>query len=57
MLYVDTNACMKCGKCLFNAPSNAIILKGEFPEIVNDKCESEYSCINACPFGAIKEYF
>ena len=49
---VDTNLCIKCGKCVRACPYEAISMK-EYPTFVESKCHGCFACYNACPKKAI----
>ena len=55
-LVVDPAICRGCSKCARNCHANAItgIVRSPF-SIDPEKCVKCYTCIEACPFDAIKE--
>ena len=55
-LVVDPAICRGCSKCARNCHANAItgVIRSPF-SIDPEKCVKCYTCIEACPFDAIKE--
>ncbi|MBQ4481213.1 MAG: EFR1 family ferrodoxin [Victivallales bacterium] len=49
---VDTDLCVKCGKCVRACPYGAVSMK-EYPEFVEAKCHGCFACYNNCPRKAI----
>ncbi len=52
---VDENACVNCGACESECPSEAISEKNDKRSIDADKCVSCGACAGSCPVGAIAE--
>ena len=55
MAYVITNACVSCGTCAAQCPTEAISEGDSIYVIEADICASCGSCADACPTGAIVE--
>jgi ferredoxin/flavodoxin len=53
--YIDKDACIECGLCQDNCPSDAIDLSGK--TIDRDRCLVCIGCVNNCPAGAVKMTF
>lgn len=53
-IYVHTEKCNKCGKCIRNCPASALE-KSEngYPTFNSKKCEKCYRCIHHCPMKAL----
>ena len=52
---VNPDACINCGACEGECPSEAISEVNDKRAIAADKCVSCGSCASACPVGAIAE--
>ena len=55
MAYVITDACVSCGTCAGQCPTEAISEGDSIHVIDADTCVSCGSCADACPTGAIVE--
>jgi NAD-dependent dihydropyrimidine dehydrogenase PreA subunit len=53
MIYIDSERCDGCGRCLEICPSSAIALQGEKAIIEESRCTGCEVCLDACPQGAI----
>jgi len=53
-IYIHSNKCTKCGKCMSDCPSNAL-KKGsdDYPVFHSKNCEKCYRCIHHCPQKAL----
>lgn len=49
---VDTNLCIKCGRCVRACPYGVVTMK-EYPEFDESKCQGCFACYNLCPKKAI----
>lgn len=54
MIIVDKSECVGCEECLHVCRLDAIVMKVEKAEIVQNKCNQCLHCISACPVKAIK---
>jgi formate hydrogenlyase subunit 6/NADH:ubiquinone oxidoreductase subunit I len=53
MSFVITSECVKCGLCVDNCPTSAII-EGEEQYIITEACINCGKCKEVCPIDAIK---
>lgn len=49
------NKCTRCGACIKNCPTQAMIPNEGFPEIDYDKCINCFCCDEICPYDAIDQ--
>lgn len=49
---VNTDLCIKCGKCVGTCPYGAVAMK-EYPTFDESKCYGCFACYNCCPKKAI----
>jgi ferredoxin len=54
MAHKITDACVNCGSCVPNCPSEAISEQGGKHEIDASKCTDCGACVSACPTEAIE---
>lgn len=55
MAYKITDACLNCGACIDECPTEAISAGDAFNVIDADKCIDCGACAGACPVGACVE--
>lgn len=53
MIYIDSNRCDGCGRCLEICPNSAIALQGKKAIIEESRCKECEVCLDACLRGAI----
>jgi MinD superfamily P-loop ATPase len=53
MAYLISNACTRCGACLSECPTGAIIAGLTQYHIDADSCAGHASCARVCPVAAI----
>ena len=53
MLFVNTQICNGCGKCIEACPISAISMQHNLAFIDQDICQGCAACVDACPQGAI----
>ncbi|OHB98245.1 MAG: hypothetical protein A2W74_00160 [Planctomycetes bacterium RIFCSPLOWO2_12_38_17] len=54
MIAVDKPECVGCEECLHVCPLDAIAMKNNKAEIIQNKCNQCERCIPICPVKAIK---
>ncbi len=55
MIVVDKQECVGCEECLHVCPAEAIVMKIEKAEIIQNRCDQCERCIPVCPVKAIKD--
>jgi len=51
-MYKITDACISCGACESECPTNAIVA-GDGTYVINDSCIDCGACVGSCPVDAI----
>jgi len=52
---MNEKICCGCKYCGIICPEDAILMEGDYPELIPEKCNKCKLCLYVCPLNCVKE--